>query len=405
MSGGRSDFDFLNSLYLATTTAALADLTIGGLALNHHLTVLANAVPLLSRNLVAVLKLVLLLGCPGKVVTADLDVVVGELAQLVIVHTEQLGFLGGTQVQTRDGVDGESDQGGHDERVRGSSDNVGDLDVELLVVVNDPSSDSRASVDTVQANNRIVTEQSIEDQTDNTSDTVLSQHIHRVVNADPELDLGRVIAYDAGHDTQDHARPGANETRSWSRRDQSRDGAGTPADHGPLASQTPIEQNPSNGTESGSQVGVPGGHRGTQVSTKGGTTVESEPAEPEKNSTEKDERHVVRAEVEHHAFLSAAENHGIGESSKPGSDFDGTTTSVVHHTILVCPSIHVPRPAGEGAVHNSSPDECKHHSGKKPTALSHSTHDDSSSDGTELHLQEKTTTIKNCLEQITSSIN
>lgn len=212
VSGSGSDFDFLNSLYLATTTAALADLAIRWLALDHHLTVLANAVPLLSRNLVAILQLVLLLGCPGKVVATDLDVVVGELAQLVIVHTKQLSFLRGTQVQTRDGVDGESNQGGHDERVRGSSHDVGDLDVELLVVVNDPSSDSRASVDTIQADNRIVAEQSVEDQTDNTSDAVLSQHIHRIVNADPELDLGRVIAYDAGHDTQDHAGPGGDET-------------------------------------------------------------------------------------------------------------------------------------------------------------------------------------------------
>ena len=32
-------------------------------------------------------------GCPGEVVTADLDVIVGEFTELVVVHTEELSLL------------------------------------------------------------------------------------------------------------------------------------------------------------------------------------------------------------------------------------------------------------------------------------------------------------------------
>ena len=72
---------------------------------------------------------------PREVVPPDLYVIVREFAQLVVVHAEEFGFLRGAQVQTGDVVDDGGEDGGHGERVAGSGDYVGDLDVELSVIV------------------------------------------------------------------------------------------------------------------------------------------------------------------------------------------------------------------------------------------------------------------------------
>lgn len=131
----------------------------------------------------------LLLGrCPGQEVTADLDVVVGELAKLVVIHTEELGLLAGAQVQTGDEVDNLGENGREDKGVSAASHNVGDLDVKLLPVVVDPSAVNDTVVDAVQTNNVVGSEESVEDEANNTADTVLSEHIERVVDLNEKLD-------------------------------------------------------------------------------------------------------------------------------------------------------------------------------------------------------------------------
>ncbi len=121
----------------------------------HHLLVTLDAV--LRYYAHAVLLLVLLGRRPGEVVAADLDdvvlviclgdtrilcskrtyldIIVGKLAVLVVVHAEQLGLGACAQVQARDEVDGLGDDGGHDKGVGGAGDDEGDLDVQLLAVV------------------------------------------------------------------------------------------------------------------------------------------------------------------------------------------------------------------------------------------------------------------------------
>ena len=46
---------------------------------------------------------------PGKVISADLNVIVGEFSELVVIHTEEFGFLRGAEVKTWDSVDGIGD--------------------------------------------------------------------------------------------------------------------------------------------------------------------------------------------------------------------------------------------------------------------------------------------------------
>lgn len=92
------------------------------------------------------------------------------------------------------------------------------------------------------------------------------------------------------------------------------------------------------------------------------------------------------AEVQHHLLLSLTQNHRVGEGRETRSNFDGSTTSIVHDTILERPSVNVPYPACERAVDECGPAEGENHCWNDATSFSDSTHDDSSRDSTELHL-------------------
>lgn len=77
-----------HGVLVASRGAALA-----GVFALEHLAVLCDAVTVTLRDLVVVGDGLLLGRCPRQVVAADLDVVVGKLAQLVVVHAEEFGFL------------------------------------------------------------------------------------------------------------------------------------------------------------------------------------------------------------------------------------------------------------------------------------------------------------------------
>jgi len=202
----------------------------------------------------------------------------------------------------------------------------------------------------------------------------------------PRRTLRGVVAHDTRHDPQYNAPPRGDEAGRRGRSHQTRDGARTPADHRPLPRQTPVEDHPGYRGEGGSQVGVPARHGRAQVGTKGGATVEAQPAEPEEDRSEEDEGDVVRAEVEHHPFLATAQDHRVREGGQTGADLDGATTGVVHDAVLVGPAVDVPRPAGEGAVDDGGPDEGEDHGRQQTAAFRNGAHDDRSGDGAELHL-------------------
>jgi len=112
---------------------------------------------------------------------------------LVVIHSEKLSFLRSTELKARDQVDAESEDGGHYKGIGAAGYNVGDLDVELFVVVVEPTTSDDSSVDTVEADNVVGAEKGVENEANDTSDTVLSEHIHTVVNADPELNCEELV--------------------------------------------------------------------------------------------------------------------------------------------------------------------------------------------------------------------
>jgi len=152
-----------------------------------HLAVCRDAMTLALRNLRVCGWLALGWG-PGEVVTADLDVVISKLAELVVVHTEEFGLFGCAEVESWDLVDSVGEDCRYDKCPSTSSDDVSELNVELLPVVLDPTSVVKTSVDTVETDDVGSTKDGVEEKTDDTGHAVLSEHIHSVVNADPVLD-------------------------------------------------------------------------------------------------------------------------------------------------------------------------------------------------------------------------
>jgi hypothetical protein len=387
---------------VTTDTGVLVATVLAGCLALKHLAVLGNTVALALRNAVLAVERLALSGCPGKVVTADLDVVVGELAELVIVHTQELSLLRSTEVHTGDLVDDEREDGTDDEGVCGAGYDVGDLLVDGRRGTGDGTS-GKTVVDAVEADDVVRAEDTVEEETNHSSDAVLSEDIEGIINADPEFDcglleiafkvdrgfkrtLGSKVSNNTSGDSKNDGCPRSDETRGGSGSDKTRDGTGTPTDHRPLAGKTPIEKNPGHRGKHSSEVGVPASHGSAEVGTESRATVEAQPSEPQKNGTEGDERDVMRAEVEHHLLLAATEDHRVGESAATGNNLDGTSTSVIESTPLEEPAVDVPGPVGDGAVYDGGPQPDENHHGDQTTALSNATDDNGSSDGAELQL-------------------
>lgn len=178
-----------NTRMLISVAAAVARVLA-----HEHVPVLPDTVSLVLWDVVPTVMGLRLCRCPGEVVSSDLNVIVCKFAQLVVVHTEQFCFLGGTEVETRDVVDGERNEGRHDEGVARTRDDVGNLDVKLLVVSIGPATSDNARVNAVETDDVGCAKESVGKEAKNTSDTVLSQDIHRVVDSDPVFNYMALLA-------------------------------------------------------------------------------------------------------------------------------------------------------------------------------------------------------------------
>jgi len=175
--------------------------------------------------------------------------------------------------------------------------------------------------------------------------------------------LGGKVTNRACNNAENDTGPRCDVTRCRCGSDETRDASGTPTDHRPLSSQPPIEKNPSDCSEHGRKVGVPASHGGTQVCAECRTTVESQPSKPEEYGAERDQGHVVGSEVQHHLLLTPTKHHRICQSGQSGSNLDGSTSGVVHHTPAIAPTIGIPCPASDRTVDESRPAEDEDHGG------------------------------------------
>ena len=128
-----------NTVTVATNTSVLVTAALARRLTLEHLAVLVDTVALALRDLVLTCFWLALGRSPGKVISADLDVVVCEFSELVVIHTKKFGLLGRSEVQARDLVNDKGDQSADAECPRDAGDNVGELDVEKLPVVVEPA--------------------------------------------------------------------------------------------------------------------------------------------------------------------------------------------------------------------------------------------------------------------------
>ena len=149
------------------------------------MSVLLNAV--LGLESLAVLGGGVTLRAPGKEVTTDLDVVVRELAVLVIIHTKKLSLFRGTELKARDEIDDLGDEGGDNEGVGASANDSSELPAHNNVVAVEEATD-KAAVDTIEAGDLVGSEETVEDEADHTTDVMLSENVEGIVDADQELD-------------------------------------------------------------------------------------------------------------------------------------------------------------------------------------------------------------------------
>lgn len=156
---------------------------------HQHLTMRLHAVPLMLGHIATARRLPRRRR-PRQVIPAHLDVIVGELAQLVVVHAEQLRLLGRAEVQAGDEVDGVGEDVREGEGPARGGEDVRELYVELFVLVVDPAARDDARVDAVEADDVGCAEEGVGHEAEHACDGVLGEDVHGVVYVEPEFDWG-----------------------------------------------------------------------------------------------------------------------------------------------------------------------------------------------------------------------
>lgn len=139
-----------------------------------------------------------------------LDVVVGKLANLCVVDTQDFCVLAGAQAQTRDHVDDEQDHRGANERIETTSDGVGQLVGQL-----DPVEIQPASVDdlhVVEVGDGFAGEEGGADVSNKSTNGVNGEDIERVINSDEELELRSIVGASCSEHSVGYGSPDWNIT-------------------------------------------------------------------------------------------------------------------------------------------------------------------------------------------------
>lgn len=202
-------------------------------------------------------------------------------------------------------------------------------------------------------------EEGREDVSDETTDAVNRKNVESVIAAQEVLELSRVVASDTPAYTEHHRSPGWNVSGTRSNADETSDDTRAESNSGPLAFETVVNQAPCDTTDTSSKVGAYSRHDSAKVGRQRRTSVETEPAHPEKHGADNDVRDVVGTVVELLGTVttSLSEHVRVGEGSTSGSDMDGSSAGKVQATHLKDPSGWVPGPARNRVVDNRRPDK------------------------------------------------
>lgn len=122
--------------------------------------------------------------------------------------------------------------------------------------------------------------------------------IQGVIDLEPILEFGGIVASDSADNTEDESGPWGHEARSRSNSDQASDDSRAETHSRPLPLESVIQKTPSDTTNRSGEVSHKCCHNSSHVGGKGRASVESEPSNPEKHSANDNVGDVVRAVVE-----------------------------------------------------------------------------------------------------------
>jgi len=186
------------------------------------------------------------------------------------------------------------------------------------------------------------------------------KYIESIINADEELELGRKVAGNTGHDAKYDGCPWGDKARARGNGNEARDSARAEANSAPLLLQAVVQNRPGEAGNASSEVGNNARHNGTYVGAQSRTAIEAEPANPEEDGSEDDVRDVVRAVGETVVLViadTAPEHHAVRERSDTRIDVDRAATGKVEVAEGEEPTVGIPRPISNRVIDDSSPDE------------------------------------------------
>lgn len=186
-----------------------------------------------------------------------------------------------------------------------------------------------------------------------------SKDVESVVDTQDILELGTVVASGSADNTKDNGRPSRDKARGRGDGNEAGNNTGAETNGRPLLLQTVIKETPGDTADGSSQVGNDGSHNSTQVSAQGGTSIESEPSNPQEDGTDDDVGDVVRAVVELVSSMAAtlAQHERVGEGSSTRRNVHRGTAGKVKTAQFEYPARCVPRPACNRIVDDGGPDE------------------------------------------------
>lgn len=296
--------------------------------------------------------------------------VVGPLAELLLVNTDDLGRLAGAEgPNSWDVVEDEHDGECDTSSPGGGCKDPSNLLCELVVVVVEPSTGDLE--ETIVVGDGSLSKETCQDEADIAGEGVDGKDIHGVIAAHEDLQAGGKVGNGGGQEANQDSCRHTDEATCRSDGDETGNGTGTETDDGPLAFKAVVEEKPCDTGDRGGQVGGGDGHSSSKGSGEAGATVEAEPSEPQESGTEDDVGDVVWLEEQPLCAVSTSLSEVVGddETSDTGADLDGTTASVVEDTPIVGPTLRRPDPVCDWIVDEGSPDEGKDDKGPYASSL------------------------------------
>lgn len=204
-----------------------------------------------------------------------------------------------------------------------------------------------------------------------TANTVDSEDIESIVNANEEFELGSIIASESADNTENNRRPGRNVTGGGGNCDKTSDGTRAPTDGTPLAFESVINQNPSKSAYRSCKIGDDTCHSSSEVAAKSTTAIESEPTEPQEDCSKNDVSDIMGTINKLSGSVTAtfSQHNRVCEGGSPGRDVDGSATREIETSQDEDPTVGVPSPARDGIVYNGGPDKDKDTTWKHASSL------------------------------------